>query len=219
MDFFVIGFPKCGTTSLISNLARLPGVNVVPGEPTLEVVERASHRPAGVLRGIKNPSIIYDLDRWHAFLKDAKIIICYRDPAEYIDSYFSYRKSEHPDSGMTLTDIISNGKDFYGFNMETVCFHNFVRRVYEKFSFDKVLILPLEMLKQEPQKYYRLVFKFLGLEVNVKDAMAGFERKNRTTKKLGIPAELRSVVEERVRVTREMMRRYIDRSITFIDGW
>ena len=83
IDFAIIGFPKCGTTSIKYNLAKCQGIHMLPQEPALSDLPDLEY-PDNMLIGLKNPSVIYSWDKWKNILKDSKIIICWRNPVDFL---------------------------------------------------------------------------------------------------------------------------------------
>jgi hypothetical protein len=103
-DFIIIGFPKCGTTSLVDNLSKHSKINMFYDVGNKEsVYYHTSHyyklgkdfykdklKP-GMVNGEKNPTYI-----WNTFtllnikrrLPNVKVIISLRNPPDYLYSWY-----------------------------------------------------------------------------------------------------------------------------------
>lgn len=120
-DFFIIGAPKCGTTTLYDWLRQHPQVHAPHKEPgffsqdlestahqpthisTLEVYESifASGNPNIRVSGEATPRYLYSdaaLDQIARLRPDAKIIICLRDPVDLAISFHNQKVREGVES-------------------------------------------------------------------------------------------------------------------------
>lgn len=116
-DFFIIGAPKCGTTTLYDWLGQHPQVNAPHKEPgffsqdleptthlpthipTREAYEAifATDDPAVLVSGEATPKYLYSdaaLDRIAQLRPDAKIIVCLRDPVDLAISFHNQKVKE-----------------------------------------------------------------------------------------------------------------------------
>lgn len=103
-DFVIIGFPKCGTSSLCRTIESSPKVNVARNNGgTLECdITRPTFRPnesffsAGHINGHKFTAYAFSkrkLTAVSAWSPDAEFVICVRDPIRVLLSWFKmYRK-------------------------------------------------------------------------------------------------------------------------------
>lgn len=116
-DFFIVGAPKCGTTTLYDWLAQHPQAHAPHKEPcffsqdlestdhlsthipTLEAYEAIFHTDdANVLvSGEATPKYLYSdhaLDQIARLRSDAKIIVCLRDPVDLVISFHNQKFRE-----------------------------------------------------------------------------------------------------------------------------
>ena len=116
-DFFIIGAPKCGTTTLYDSLGQHPQVHAPRKEPgffsqdleptahlpthipTLEAYEAifASDDPNVRVSGEATPKYLYSdaaLDRIAQLRPDARIIVCLRDPVHLAISFHAQKVRE-----------------------------------------------------------------------------------------------------------------------------
>lgn len=116
-DFFIIGAPKCGTTTLYDWLGQNPQVHAPHKEPnffsqdlvstahlpthipTLEAYEAifASGDPNVLVSGEASPKYLYSdaaLDQIERLRPDAKIIICLRNPVDLAISFYNQKVRE-----------------------------------------------------------------------------------------------------------------------------
>ena len=113
LDFFIAGFPKCGTTSLLYAFkdstetsigeyeqCSIGDSDISDGEAfdslDAELSQLSPHDPS-VKRGIKCPvgiSNAHALERLDLHSPEAKLLIGMRHPVEYFQSYYNYRITE-----------------------------------------------------------------------------------------------------------------------------
>lgn len=121
LDFFVAGFAKCGTTSLLSLFANLPETEMAPQEVCAPfaanltnakglqlLTDAAVNMETGKKRGIKCPAgirTVSAIERMTAFAPAAKWIIGVRHPVKMFASYYNYRISELHNRNESLADI------------------------------------------------------------------------------------------------------------------
>lgn len=107
-DFFIVGAPKCGTTSMARWLTAHPELFVLRGEPHYFGSDIAYNRPRlserayrALWRGLDGDLRVGDRSTWslfsrkaaaeiHACNPDARIIAMLRDPAEMIHSLHAH---------------------------------------------------------------------------------------------------------------------------------
>ena len=105
VDFVIIAFPKCGTTSLVDNLNKHSKINVYHNTGSKESVlfhtkafnnpiERKKHDELlveGKMNGEKNPTYIWNmfaLNNIKKYNPDMKVIISLRNPVNYLYSWY-----------------------------------------------------------------------------------------------------------------------------------
>jgi len=195
IDFTIIGFPKCGTTSLLININKFQGVETLPYEPQIpEFFDTYTYPSTTKKFGFKNPRIIYDLDDWYPLIKNSKIIICVRHPADYLWSFFWYRKEENKSDSTTFSEIIDHHRTWRDVSTKSAYFDKYIENIYSKFPFDRVLILSLELLQTSPRMYYETVCRFLGI---VYDDSINFTTENVNHSKHPFPSSLREKLTNR----------------------
>lgn len=118
LDFFVAGFPKCGTTSLQeglgahseiempeseTNVLTTPGTDDVIYEKMMEeLLPLVSKNNRNVKYGIKNPiglgrgaNSLRAVQRLRTLFPDTKLVIGLRHPVLYLQSFYNYRVMNH----------------------------------------------------------------------------------------------------------------------------
>ena len=116
-DFFIIGAPKCGTTTLYDWLGQHPQVHAPHKEPCFfsQDLESTAHLPTHIptleayksIFDIDNPNVLISgeatpkylysdeaLDQISHLRPDAKIIICLRDPVDLVISFHNQKFRE-----------------------------------------------------------------------------------------------------------------------------
>jgi hypothetical protein len=212
-DFVIIGFPKCGTTSLITNLSKFSCVQVIPGEPTLDFFLNSHIQRNKHILGFKNPSIIYTLDKWFPIIENKKIIVCCRDQKDFLVSYYNYRKKEYPNKNVSFVDIVHQGKEIEGFSLETVLFDKFLKQLYELFDYENVLILPLELVKTNEQKYYNIVRDFL----NLPNEKINYTKENTGQYSMCMGSEMEKYLDNKLQASIQKTSDYIKKSLLYFD--
>ena len=123
LDFFIAGFPKCGTTSLLfafnSNSETAVGENehcsiASDGLSDEAALEHLDHelsqltQDSSVKRGLKCPLGISNYNALHRLTQhspETKLLIGLRHPVEYFQSYYNYRITEMYDKNLPLDEI------------------------------------------------------------------------------------------------------------------
>jgi hypothetical protein len=123
LDFFIAGFPKCGTTSLLyafkDNTETSVGEyeqcsigdsNLSDGEAfdSLDAELSQLSQDPSVKRGIKCPvgiSNAHALERLDLHSPEAKLLIGMRHPVEFFQSYYNYRITEIYDHSLPVDTI------------------------------------------------------------------------------------------------------------------
>lgn len=102
------------------------------------------------------PSLIYK------HLPDIKIIACLRNPAERAYSDYRYNIQEKGRFRIykSFKDIINKDKDF----VERGFYYKQLKRYFELFPKENILILFYEDLKKNPVEFIHTIYRFLGLK-------------------------------------------------------
>jgi hypothetical protein len=111
LDFFVAGFPKCGTTTLLKTFEAHNETAIHPEEECSLAMVRSDDEAYGrlmknlneassdpnVKRGIKCPVGLYtsaSIERLQDWFPDTKLILGLRHPVYYFQSFYNYRVME-----------------------------------------------------------------------------------------------------------------------------
>ena len=201
-NFFIVGAPRAGTTSLYEYLRRVPGIYMSPAKEPRYFAPGVAERYRGRPRG--RPRLL--------FARDSKV----RSQAEYLNlfksvkdeiavgeasvSYLSYPeapgriKKAVPEARiiMILRDPVERSYSHYLLNMsagwqrapfeeaarldlylEPSRYANQVQRYLDVFGPDHVKVLIFEEFIQEPRKTVSAVLKFLGVNAEPPAVVGG----------------------------------------------
>jgi hypothetical protein len=222
IDFAIIGFPKCGTTSMIYNLAKCPSLYIVPKEPHLiELTEMIL--PEDKIGGFKHPPAIYNLNMWNPLLQRTKIIICWRDPIEHLISFYHYRQSEIETNVKWVRDIrqlnpmcklnysfeeILAGADFFDCSLRKSCMDVYTLEVIKRYPLNQILILHFNELKINPQLFYSKICYFVGINPSELPTSFDIGNQNKTKKTLVLTDEQQTFLNEYFKNTTRVMTHY-----------
>lgn len=174
-DFVGVGAQRCGTSWWFDCIARHPNVRTFPGHhhelhffdeywslPFAEADAVAYHRyfprKTGEVAGEFTPR--YMFDHWTPPLlkraaPDAKILVLLRDPVERFLSGIAHARSLGRTIDASLvSDAVNRG-----------LYAGQLRRLYESFGPDQVLVLQLEHCLTDRDEALARTFRFLGLPV------------------------------------------------------
>ena len=194
-EFFVVGAPKAGTTSLFKYLSRCHEI-FVPRikEPhffscpevkdtyyDVHFVESESEYhalysgvPDGYLAGDFSPSYLFSslaARRIRSVREDAKIVILLRNPVDRAVSHYlmDTRRGVHDlPFSMCLTNTETT-RLFYREYVETGRYADQVARYLQLFPADQVLVLLYEELQKSTEQTVCRILKFLGRPQRFKD--------------------------------------------------
>jgi hypothetical protein len=186
LDFLVVGFAKCGTTTLCSLLAEHPDV-YLPARKDFRFFDLPDHerrrteweaRFAAVAaeRVIGDGSIWYtdasteEISRRHILERfpDVKLIFIARDPVDRIES--AYRELHHSDlrydvqCPFDLAAALEQFPDLVESSRYGLRFDNYRRHVPEEHT----LVLFLEELQAAPAREIARCFRFLGVDPGIR---------------------------------------------------
>lgn len=144
LDFFVAGFPKCGTTTLLYAFASHNETDISKTEKCFIINSQMSdvaathqlddalidlEQDSNIRRGIKCPSGIKNsrsLERIQNHSPRAKLIIGVRHPVLYFQSFYNYRVTEIHDRGSTENippiESLIGKKEWKGVSTDTARF-------------------------------------------------------------------------------------------------
>jgi len=199
-NFFIVGAPKAGTTSLYNYLFEVSGVYMSSiKEPRYfnsnqEEVRQPSLRKYNkseylrLFKDVKNekaigeatPAYLRDTEsakRIHDQVPNAHIIILLRDPIKRAFSHYlmSIRRGVEK---RTFSQIISetlakreNGIHSWNIFLDTGLYTNQIKRYLEIFDKDKVMIIIFEEFIKQPKKTVKKVLEFLGIDEEPPDSI------------------------------------------------
>lgn len=179
-NFFIVGAPKAGTTSLYEYLRRTPGVymssikepryftTIDPVEVTAMPPVRDKAKYLGLFQGaqdavaIGEASVTYLRDpetprRIHDAVPDARIIVLLRDPVERAFSDYLMHVRE---GWQTLSFQEALGSDLY---LEKGFYAQQTRRYLDRFGPERVKIVIFEEFIRDTKGSVSDVLKFLGV--------------------------------------------------------
>lgn len=172
VKFFFVGVGKCGT-SWIFEIARKKALMSVPKIKEPYIIDEPPEKREKMVQSLYDShtqmadfSNVYYWDPENAkkifeYNPDALIIITVRKPSKRIVSHFEFLKRNGKYVGMSLAEYLKNGdSDSIVARSE---YPEMIQRYETTFGKDKVLILPLEQLKSEPQTYIDRLTQFCGL--------------------------------------------------------
>lgn len=194
-NFFIVGAPKCGTTTLFSWLSEHPNVFMSRvKEPNhfnkdfnfpkyrdkndyLKLFKDANYQHVCI--GEASPYYLFSncaLDNILEENKSSKFIVCLRNPVEMMPSLFLQNKSTEIEKNINVEDgwdsrLHTLSDDLLPNLMyEKVCrIGTQLEAVYEKISKEKVHIVFLDDLKEKPDEVWRDLQSFLNLEPREKE--------------------------------------------------
>jgi len=184
-DFVIIGFPKCGTTSLCSTFERTETMNVArTDEGTMELdITRRSFQPndgffkPNKVNGHKFSAYCYNAKRLKNLAKwspDAKFIVCVRDPTLVLLSWFKmYRRIA--ERGTPADHKAVAEKDFF-LNCSVSEFYDYfaaarlshgqeIRKVNSLLPDGSVYVISQERQAKDPEAVYSFLSDLLGTTI------------------------------------------------------
>jgi hypothetical protein len=196
-NFFILGAPKCGTTSLAIWLAEHPQIYMSPikephffnrdGMYVTETLEEYEALFAGVEKhhlaiGEASTHYLYSREavpRILQYQSDAKFIVCIRNPIEMAPSLHAervwngmevikdfekaWRLQESRRKGKFIPATVRRDPERLQYG-EYCKLGEQLKRLYSIVSRDRVLVLVLDDMAQNPAQEYRKVLQFLGVD-------------------------------------------------------
>lgn len=102
--------------------------------------------------------------RLHRTFPEARVLIVVREQLASI--YSMYLQYITDGGGMTLKEYLRPPKRFFkrmpSFTADFYCYHRLVARYQQLFGADRVLCLPFELLKSDPDAFQSRIFAFIG---------------------------------------------------------
>jgi hypothetical protein len=187
-DFVVIGAMKAGTTSLASWLRAHPGVYMPPRElhfftenwkrGTDWYAEQFAEAAADQIVGEKTPTYILSdqaLQRIRDLAPDVKLIVCVREPVERAWSHYRHwrRKGEPRPFAQACAEELARGRATAALDGRAADYlapgryAQQLEHLTTLFDRDRVLVVFLEELEDDPEAAFARVGEFLGLAAGV----------------------------------------------------
>jgi hypothetical protein len=174
-DFIGIGAQKAGTSWIHACLYEHPQI-YMPPEKELHFFSRHYSKgfawyeehfakcPEGRLAGEFSPTYLYDPEapqRMHAHLPDVKLIVCLRDPVERAVSAYRYaiKMGTIPPS-VTFDEVVRTRPAY----VEHGFYHAQLTRYLKFFDKAQLLITIYEEISEDPARFIRDVYHFLGVD-------------------------------------------------------
>lgn len=186
LDFSIIGFPKCATTSIHKTLEELTDIYM----PSYEI-QISSLMKGNVIFpenkrnvGIKNPNIIFEPHNLLALYnsnKNMKFIISMRKPSDWLFSFYQYRMLEiknnkpwldlylkrNPEyKKITFDDVVYRNREFLGVSRKAGFFVDYLIDIFEWIPKENILVMMMEEISMNPDDAYSRLFDFLGVNSN-----------------------------------------------------
>ena len=179
-NLFIVGEPKCGTTSLHSMLTQHPelfmsekkelGYFGMNWDLMTEQMYMNHYKDVKDEKYIGDSSPFYARGKWSAerikeFNPHAKIIFFYRNTFDWIVSYHKQmlRNPGHDVPLSTLKAIKYFGND--------VNFLAHFHKYYDLFPKKNIMLIPYEDFKEHPYEVLTKMFRWLGIDTTFKPTM------------------------------------------------
>jgi Sulfotransferase domain len=163
MDFAIVGYPKCATSSMVRWLAQQPEISIYDyeiyhlkdGQPA-DMVRKLYSLPEGI-RGYKAPRDIHNPRAIESFAKywpETKLVIGLRHPVTWFESFYNYRIRsgfDLPPAEQLIGRCISTA---YNVCTEEVSYHDHLSLLGKTPRSDPAelaLLSPVSKVRQPPQ--------------------------------------------------------------------
>ena len=175
-NYLVIGAARCGTTWLAKNLTQHPEI-FMHSKKALHFFENdydkgidwyeqkfnnASENVKAV--GEASPVYMYNEDIAELIKKhmpNVKLIVTLRDPVDRAYSHYSFRERERQLENQPLT--FEQKIEATPRLIETGLYAKKLKRYYDLFPKENILIILYDELKKDPEQYLKRVYEFLGV--------------------------------------------------------
>jgi Sulfotransferase domain len=192
-SFFIVGAPKCGTTSLYHYLRQHPDIFMPDRkEPCffgsdLDVPRECKNeddylttftRTAKPMGGEGTTWYLYSKTaarEIYSFNFKAKIVIVVRNPVDMVYSLFRYRRHGGGEKSSCLSDVLDRENEYLS-NLgnqvsikpdyvyaDAARYHDQIRRYVETFGSASVHVVVFDDMKDHPEKVYCGILRFLGV--------------------------------------------------------
>ena len=173
VEFFFVGVGKCGT-SWVYDFFKRNNLFSVPSLKETYLIDLEKESQSKLIKKMyKSQDKMCDFSNLYYWDEDnpikirkynpeAKIIITVRKPSSRIVSHFGFLQRNGLVKEKEIKDYLNNGDE------ERIVDRSYYRKIISRykgyFSNNKILILPLELLEESPQKYADYLLKFMGQE-------------------------------------------------------
>jgi hypothetical protein len=187
-NYFIVGAPKCGTSSLFDHLGQHPQVFNSPRKepfffgtdlpsvrrPTLEeYLELFGGATSEKAVGEASTAYLHSrraASEIRAFEPSARIIVCLRSPVDLIVSFFNYRRWQGAEPEETLEAALAAERRREETGAPALlyrghaAFTEHLTRYFETFGRDAVHVVLLDDLRARAEEVYRRTLEFLGVD-------------------------------------------------------
>jgi len=217
VDFMIIGFPKCGTTSLAKCLNKHNEINLFSQKQEfnetyfffynnyyspLNKNKICKSLKDGKINGYKNPIQIkklFNLKILQNHNPNIKIIICMRNPVKAFISYLYFMSKQNSFS--------YNFNNFFENENITYVYINYI--IWANSFFKNIYYFILEEYEKNPIEELNKIFKFLGVEEKKIEMI--HENKNEDKKE--IDKETINKLREYYKEPNELLFKFLGRKI------
>jgi hypothetical protein len=223
IDFIIAGYAKCGTTTLLSTLARMKEVDMAeheycnitqPNKPIEQVWSEfhtyldENHAPPSPnkKRGLKCPTAVRHpiaIDRLEELNPDIRVVVGLRHPVLFFQSYYNYRISHRKRMGKNVPDpydlIGGHALSYQGVFTDLARFEDGLM-LYGKsqLSTKQLKRLASEKLEVSPASHAKIMLYEVGQLGDVEDPKRAQQFRDDLTGFLGLKERLQSYVKRNV---------------------
>ena len=178
-DFLIIGFPRCGTTSLVLNLNLHSDIFCLPEEGWLfgkgKEKEAFELLQENKLNGEKSPHYILDrtiMEKISMEYPDIKLIICLRHPIQAFHSFYNWRVREHilgraigiNPNVVSFEKLVFEDLKIKGIWNSVYCYMKYIQEnVLQFFDRKQIYFVIQERMFEDVNNEVKKIFEFLGV--------------------------------------------------------
>lgn len=195
-DFFIVGAPKCGTTALSAYLGQSPNIKFHRKEIHYFGSDLEFNRPRVTKKAyldqgseVKGTELLGDASVYYLYSKEAareifevnpeaKIIICLRNPIDFVQSLHAQLVSNADENILDLEQALrvekerAQGKSIPWYThpvhalryTQMAMFNEQVKRYLETFPHENIKVVFLEELASDVEKVTKETFEFLDAD-------------------------------------------------------
>lgn len=176
----IIGFPKCGTTTLHRTLLETGRYNGVNHET--QARDYLTQPLYANVDLVKNPNLVYEPWWMNALEKRAgpsKYIICIRDPIVALHSFYWYRIREADDPTSWIpnkqrrivpqeSSVMLGEAEFIGASRTRINYRVWIEHLIKFIAVDQIHFVILEELSSNRQSVQERICNFLGMDIDLR---------------------------------------------------